>query len=128
MQDSKQEQTNFVSKTRAILETTHNLKAEQVVALDMREVSSFADSFVIASGRSGRHVRSIADAIIETLEKMGERPLGVEGFDEGHWILIDANDAVINVFEPEAREEFALERLWSDAPVIEFDLDEPPSG
>ena len=125
MQDSKHETPSFVSKTRAIVEATHDLKAEQVVALDMREVSSFADSFVIASGRSGRHVRSIADAIIETLVKMGERPLGVEGLEEGHWILIDANDAIISVFEPEAREEFALERLWSDAPVIEFDFEEP---
>jgi len=90
------------------------------VVLDMRELSSFADTYVIASGRSDRHVRSIADSIVATLRDAGEPPLGVEGADEGHWVLIDANDAIVHVFDPETREAFDLERLWSDAPQLDL--------
>jgi ribosome-associated protein len=107
-------------KVRVIIEAAEDLKAEQLVALDMREVSSFADSFVIISGRSDRHVRSIADAIVHALRDAGEAPLGVEGLDEGRWVLIDANDAIVHVFEPEAREQYDLERLWSDAPSLDL--------
>ena len=107
-------------KTDLIVETALELKAEEIVALDMRDLSAFADTFLITSGRSSRHVRSIAESIIQALRQSGETPLGVEGLNEGRWVLIDANEAVIHVFGPETREEFALERLWSDAPLIDL--------
>jgi len=109
-----------VRKAQLIVDAALELKAEQIVVLDMREVSAFADTFVIASGRSDRHVRSVADAIVKALRDGGEPPLGVEGQDEGRWVLIDANDSIVHVFEPETREAFDLERLWSDAPTLDL--------
>ncbi len=111
-------QDEAIDKARRIVEAALDLKAEGVVVLDMRNVSSFADTFVIASGRSDRHVRSIAHAIAAALRDMGDPPLGMEGQDEGHWILIDANDAIVHIFDPETREAFDIERLWSDAPTL----------
>ncbi len=107
-------------KTSLIVETALDLKAEKLVALDMRSVSAFADTFLITSGRSSRHVRSIAESIIRALREAGTAPLGVEGLNEGRWVLIDANEAVIHIFEPETRDKFALERLWSDAPLLDL--------
>lgn len=109
-----------VRKAQLIVDAALELKAEQIVVLDMREVSAFADTFVIASGRSDRHVRSVADAIVKALRDSGEPPLGVEGQDEGRWVLIDANDSIVHVFDPETREAFDLERLWSDAPTLDL--------
>ncbi|MEE3327158.1 MAG: ribosome silencing factor [Myxococcota bacterium] len=118
----------FIAKTQTIMEAASELKADQVIGLDMREVSSFADSFVIASGGSSRHVRSIAEAIIKAVEESGERPIGVEGLDEGRWVLIDANDVVIHIFAGDSRDDFSLERLWSDAPLIAFKTEEDPES
>jgi len=115
--------TAELAKTGLIVEAALDLKAEALVALDMRGVSAFADTFLITSGRSSRHVRSIAESIIQSLRRAGQEPLGVEGLGEGRWVLIDANEAVVHIFEPETRKEFALERLWSDAPLI--DLSDP---
>ena len=112
-------------KARAIVLAALDLKAEQVVALDMRAVSSFADVFVIASGRSDRHVRSIAEAVARRLHELGDPPLGMEGQQEGRWVLIDANDVIVHVFDPETREAFDLERLWSDAPVLALAPEQP---
>jgi ribosome-associated protein len=105
-------------KAKVIVEAALELKAEQPVVLDMRGVSSFADFFIILSGRSDRHVRSVTDSITHALREAEATPLGVEGHNEGHWVLIDANDVVVHVFEPEIREHFDLERLWSDAPRV----------
>ena len=131
--DSPEEQTQVsefesleadaARKTNLIVEAALDLKAEALVGIDMRGVSAFADTFLITSGRSSRHVRSIAESIIQSLREAGNAPLGVEGLNEGRWVLIDANEAVVHVFEADTREEFALERLWSDAPLL--DLGEP---
>jgi ribosome-associated protein len=96
--------------------------AEDLVALDVSGVVSFADVFVIATGRSERHVRSIADAIAEAAALAGEAPLGVEGYDEGRWVLIDLADVIAHVFLAEARAHYDLERLWSDAPLLDLGL------
>ena len=118
------EKETFLAKTQIIMEAAAEMKADQIVGLDMREVSFFADSFVIASGGSNRHVRSIAEAIIKAVEESDERPIGVEGLDEGRWVLIDANDVVIHIFAADSRDDFSLERLWSDAPLIAFKSEE----
>lgn len=115
-----------VEKAQLIVDAALERKAEAPVALDVREVASFADTFVLLSGRSDRQVRSIADFIARTLKNHGDRPLGVEGLDEGRWVLMDCADVVVHVFVPEAREHYDLERLWSDAPALELDGVEPP--
>lgn len=118
--DAEQNQDEAIIKAKLIVDAALDLKGERIVALDMRGLSAFADTFVIVSGRSDRHVRSIADSIVKTLRENGEPPLGVEGSDEGRWVLIDANDAIVHVFEPQTREAFDLERLWSDAEVLDL--------
>ena len=90
-----------LTKAALIAEAALDRKAEDIVALDVRAVTSFADTFVIATGTSDRNVRSIADSIAEAMTKRGEKPLGIEGYEEGRWVLID------------------LERLWSDAPQLD---------
>ena len=94
--------------------------AERPLVLDIEGLTSFADTFVLLSGRSDRQVRAIADAVVNALRETGDEPLGVEGLAEGKWVLIDCNDVVVHVFEPEMRDLYALERLWSDAPVLDL--------
>ena len=112
------------STLRQLAEAAVELKAQDLLALDVHHLTSFADAFLIATGTSDRHVRSVADAILEASQELGMRPLGVEGYDEGRWVLIDLNDVVIHVFQAEVREYYDLERLWDDAPDIE--LGQPP--
>lgn len=95
------------------------MKAQDLVALDVHALTSFADAFLLATGTSDRHVRSVADAVLEASKEMGSPPLGVEGYDEGRWVLIDLNEVVVHIFQEEVREYYDLERLWSDAPAIE---------
>ena len=112
-----------MEKIRATLEAALSVKAEKPVVLDVREVSSFADTFVLVSGRSDRQVRSIADRIERRLRGVGERPLGIEGTENGRWILMDFADLIVHVFLAEVRELYDLERLWSDAPQIDAGIE-----
>ncbi len=111
-----------VERAQLIVDAALERKAERPVALDMREVSSIADTFVLVTGRSNRQVRAVADGILERLRALGEKPLGVEGMDEGRWVLLDLGDVIVHVFEPEVREHYDLERLWSDAPPLDLQL------
>ncbi len=107
-----------------LAEAAVDMKAQDLLALDVHDLTSFADAFLIATGTSDRHVRSVADAILEASQELGKPALGVEGYDEGRWVLIDLNDVVVHVFQAEVREYYDLERLWGDAPDIE--LGQPP--
>lgn len=95
-------------------------KAQEMTALDVRDVNDATDFFVIASGTSDAHVRGIAEAVIEDLRERGQKPHHVEGLTVGRWVLLDYVDFVIHVFHPETRAFYQLERLWSDAPELEF--------
>jgi len=81
-------------------------------------LTQVTDVFVIASGRSERQVQAIADGIVEKAVGAGRKPVGVEGYTAGRWILVDLSDVVVHVFLPEEREVYRLERLWGDAPVV----------
>ena len=94
-------------------------KAQNVVLLDLRGISSATDWFVIATGTSDTHVSAISDHVIEEMKKDGgPRPMNVEGQRGGRWVLIDYFDFVVHVFHPAAREFYQLERLWGDAPTF----------
>jgi len=110
-------------KARIALEAALDKLALDPLVLDVHDVVSFADVFVILSGRSERQVRSIAEAIAEALAKRGERPLGIEGLDEGAWVLMDLADVVVHVFQEEVRRRYDLERLWSDATTLELEAE-----
>jgi len=99
---------------RAVLER----KAESLVVLDVRELTSVADAFLICSGRSNRQVIAIADSVQRTLKEQGIRPLSVEGKSEGHWVLMDYGDVVIHIFYETVREFYDLEGLWRDAEKV----------
>ncbi len=107
-----------LAKLRLALDAAQAKAAEDPLALDVRDVVSFADTFLILTGRSDRHVQAIADAVLAALAACGEEPLGVEGQTGGRWALLDCGDLIVHVFQHEARETYALERLWSDASEI----------
>jgi ribosome-associated protein len=112
-----------LEKAKLILDAALDRKAENALVLDVREVTSLADTFILLTGRSDRQVRAIADLIEERLVAAGDRPLGVEGKGEAHWVLIDCNDVIVHVFDPETRDHYALDRLWSDVPQIDLGAD-----
>lgn len=95
-----------------IVATLDDLKAQNVLALDVRGLTSISDYMVIASGTSDRHIRSIASKVAEELKKSGHRPLGVEGESEGEWVLVDFGDVIVHIMLPQAREFYKLESLW----------------
>jgi len=95
-------------------------KAEDVLALDLRGVSSATDYFVLATGTSDIQVRAIAEHVLEEFSGRGMKPLHVEGMDRARWVLLDFVDFVVHVFHPQAREFYQLELLWGDAPTQAF--------
>jgi ribosome-associated protein len=94
------------------IEAALDKKAQEAVVIELGEICSFTDFFLICTGTSSRHNQSIADHIHETLKKLGVRPLHVEGHTEGEWILLDYVDFVVHIFSARAREFYDLERLW----------------
>jgi ribosome-associated protein len=99
-------------------------KAIDLVILEVKDLSSFTDYFLICSGNSDRQVQAIASHIEEKLGKEGIHPLGIEGKREGRWTLLDYGDVVVHIFFQPVREFYDLERLWSEAPRVELPLPE----
>ncbi len=108
-----------MEKLSVALQAATDKKAEDPVALDLRDLSSFTDGFLICNGRNQRHVHAIASNIEEAMKKRKFPPRHIEGFRHGEWVLLDFFDLVVHVFTPERREFLQLERLWSDAPRLE---------
>ncbi|MDY6792385.1 MAG: ribosome silencing factor [Thermodesulfobacteriota bacterium] len=94
-------------------------KALEVVVLDVRELTSVAESFIICSGRSNRQVTAIAEFIQTELKKAGIQPISIEGKKEGHWVLLDYGHVIIHVFYESVRDFYDLEGLWVDAKRIQ---------
>ena len=98
-------------------------KAIDTVLLDLREIASFTDSFVITSGSNERQVQAISDAVVETLKKNGSPVTRVEGYKTAEWILLDYGDFVVHVFDEKARRFYDLERLWRESKRVELPPD-----
>jgi ribosome-associated protein len=109
-----------LARARALVNAALDRKAEDVIALDMRGLTSLADTFLIASGSSDRQVRAIADAVLEGARAAGMRALGAEGLEEGRWALLDFGDVIFHVFHEDVRGHYDLERLWADAPQLDL--------
>ena len=96
------------------LQALDELKAENVIVLDVRNHASFTDFMIFASGRSTRHVKSIANEVVESAKKAGEALIGIEGEDVGEWILIDLGDVIAHIMLPDTRQFYELEKLWGE--------------
>jgi ribosome-associated protein len=96
-------------------------RGRDIVVLDMRELTSIFDFFVLVTGTSRRHLHAISDEIDDALQKQyGDRRLGIEGYVESRWILLDYGDVVVHLFEPETRSYYALEELWGEGKRVPF--------
>lgn len=94
-------------------------RAEEIVVLNMKNISLLADYFIICHGNSERQIQAIAREVIDKAEEHGFEVKRVEGYDAARWILIDLNDIVVHIFNKDERQFYNLERLWGDAPQIE---------
>jgi len=104
----------------AALHAASEKKALEPVVLDLREIASFTDYFVIVSGANERQVQAISDEIYESLKKSGQAAARVEGYKTAEWILLDFGDFVVHVFEQKARKFYDLERLWRESKRVEL--------
>lgn len=90
-----------------------------IAVLDLREVTSFTDYFVICTGNNQRQIQAISDAVEEELKAAGERPISIEGYQNAEWILVDYGDFIVHILSPGAREYYDLERLWRHAKSVQ---------
>jgi ribosome-associated protein len=97
---------------KSVLAALDDMKAVNVRVLDVRGLTDIADTMIVASGTSDRHVRSIADRVVQQVKAGGQRPYGVEGTRDGEWVLVDLQDVLVHVMLPRVREFYALEQLW----------------
>jgi ribosome-associated protein len=95
-------------------------QARDIRVLDLREVTTFADYFVVCTGANSRQIQSIADEIEQRQKKLGERASSIEGYDNAEWVLMDYGDYLIHIFSEKSRVYYDLERLWRDAKVVEW--------
>jgi ribosome-associated protein len=95
-----------------VLDALDDMKALEVRVLDVRGLTDIADYMVIASGTSDRHVRSVAQRVVEKTKEAGFRPHGVEGLTDGDWVLVDLHEYIVHVMLPRVREFYGLEKLW----------------
>jgi ribosome-associated protein len=105
---------------RAAVDIASDKKASDIILLDIREVSTFADYFVICSGNNRRQIQAIADAIDEQLGELGAKALHREGIAEAGWILLDFGDVIVHIFGPKEREYYRLESLWNEAKTVVY--------
>lgn len=103
---------------KLITKAARDVKAIDLVVLNLQKLALFTDYFVICSGKSDRQVRAIADNIVKTMNGKSKKPIGIEGYSEGLWVLIDCGDVVAHVFYQEVRDYYGLEKLWGDAKRI----------
>ncbi|GBE05360.1 ribosomal silencing factor RsfS [bacterium BMS3Abin10] len=117
------------SKKKAIkaAKTANSKKAKDILVLELKDISSIADYFVICSGESSTQVKAIAEAIDEKFSKDKMQPLGREGVNFARWILMDYGDVVVHIFDKESRDYYELEKLWLDAPRVSIEKQLKPA-
>jgi ribosome-associated protein len=112
------------AEVQLALRCASDKKASNIVVLDLRDIASFAEFFIICSGANQRQVQAVCDEIGEQLKKqLSVRAVRIEGYKTGEWVLIDYGDFIVHVFDKDAREFYDLERLWRDARRVELPSD-----
>ncbi len=109
---TKKQLTSARALVKLVVDVLDDLKSESITCLDVRHLTSVTDFMIIANGRSARHARAVANAVVERSKENHCRPIGVEGQDGGEWILVDLADVVVHVMLPKVREFYDLEKLW----------------
>ena len=100
-----------------VVDALDDTKAQDIVRLDVRDMTTVTDYMVVASGTSYRHVKALVENVAEKASKAGHKPIGIEGEAGGEWVLLDLQDALVHVMLPKVREFYNLEKLWSLGPV-----------
>ncbi len=101
-----------------LIEPLNELKAQNIIVLDIQDISGFADWLVIATASSSRNAKAIANKLIESIKLHDHNLIGVEGEDDAEWILVDCGDVVVNIMQKETREFYDLESLWGEKTLI----------
>ena len=121
MPDSRTPFSDLDPEVKLALHSASEKKATDMVVLDLREIASFTEFFIIASGSNQRQVQAICDEITEQLKaQLSSRPVRVEGYTSAEWVLLDYGDFIVHVFNKESREFYDLERLWRDARRVDL--------
>ncbi len=116
------------AKAKAVAEAALEKKAEDIVAIAVTELVAYADCLLLCSGTNKKQNQAIAEEISKRLKREYSVPLGMEGYEEGSWILIDADDVIVHIFDTERRALYDLETLWHDAPRISLNLPTVAAG
>lgn len=116
--DTKHLDLELLADAALIADAVEDLKGIDLLVLDVRDLASFTDFLVICNGSSDRHVKALVDGIKSKQRAVNVKPLHTEGYEQGAWVLIDFVDYLVNVFTPETRRFYQLERVWRDAPVL----------
>jgi ribosome-associated protein len=107
-------------------QTIFDKKGFNILSLDVRGVSTITDYFIIAEGTVDRHVKALANSVIEKLEEHGEKPFRVEGEKNGDWIVIDCGDIVVHLFMAGLREKYSLENIWKEGKIVDLHISTSP--
>lgn len=110
------EESKVIAKT--IINCLENKKAENIQIIDISEVSSLGDFFIIANGNNRSQIQALSDHVEETLGKQGVSPKQIEGYTKADWILLDYRDVIIHIFDKDARDYYDIERIWRDGNII----------
>lgn len=108
--------TDLNTLKAVVMDALEDMKAKDIVVLDVKPLTSVADLMIVASGTSNRHVRSIANRLREKVKENGFSPLGIEGEDAAEWVLVDLGDIIVHIMLPDTRRFYDLEKLWSMTP------------
>ena len=108
---------NSEQLSELVVDALDDIKAQDIVKLDVRDMTTVTDYMVVASGTSNRHVQALVEIVAEKATKAGHKPIGVEGESGGEWVLLDLQDTLVHVMLPKVREFYNLEKLWSLSPA-----------
>ncbi len=111
---------NSEQLSELVINALEEVKAHDIVKLDVRKLTTVTDYMIVASGTSNRHVKALADAVSEKSREAGHKPAGVEGAEGSVWVLLDLQDALVHVMLPRVREFYNLEKLWSLSPASDL--------
>ena len=113
-----------IEMVQTIAKLLSGKKAEEIAALEIRDLTTIGDYFVIASGTSNAQVKALSDAVEEGLSKLGLEPRRIEGYQSAMWVVLDYYEVIVHIFLADTRKFYSLERLWADAPRVPLDLED----